>query len=93
MSLARWKSPIGHLIPRDPFIESQGDVSCMCIGVTTPAIKVFVLLSFSKEIQQGIINEELWFNALEFMALFLAYITFLAEYNLRLNKFSLFPVL
>ena len=65
----------------------------MCIGVTIPAIKVFVLLPFSKEIQQRIINEELWINALEFSALFLANITFLVEYNFRPNEFPPFPVL
>ena len=78
----RWESPIGHLIPRDPFIESQGDASYMCIGVTIPAIKVFVLLPYSKEIRQRVINEKIWINAMEFVALFIAYITFLAEYNL-----------
>ena len=93
LSSARWESPIGHLIPRDPFMESQGDASYMCIGVTIPAIKVFVLLPYSKEIRQRIINEELWINALEFGALFLAYITFLADYNLRPNEFPPFPVL
>ena len=64
----------------------------MCIGVTIPAIKVFVLLPFSKEIRQRVINKELWINALEFAALFLAYITFLADYNLRPNEFPPFPV-
>ena len=51
----------------------------MCIGVTIPAINVFVLLPFSKEIRQRIIDKELWINALEFAALFLANITFLAD--------------
>ena len=89
----KWESPIGHLIPRDPFFESQGDASYMCIGVTVPAIKVFVLLPFSREIRQCIVNKELWINAMEFAALFIAYITFLAEYNLRPNEFPPFPVL
>ena len=65
----------------------------MYIGVIIPAIKVFVLLPFSKEIQQHIINKELWIIAMEFVALFIAYITFLAEYNLRLDDFLPFPVL
>ena len=93
LSSARWESPIDHLIPRDPFIESQGDASYIYIGVTIPAIKVFVLLPFSKEIQQCIINEDLWTNALEFAALFLAYITFLVDYNLQPNEFPPFAVL
>ena len=93
LSSARWESPIGHLIPRDPFIESQGDASYMCIGVTIPAIKVFVLLPFSREIQQHTINEDLWINALEFAALFPTYITFLVDYNLHPNEFPPFPVL
>ena len=92
LSTARWESPIGHLIPRDPFIQSHGDASLMCIGVTIPAIKVFVLLPFSKEMRQRVIDKELWINALEFAALFLAYITFLADYNLRPNEFPPFPV-
>ena len=84
---AKWESPIGHLIPRDSFFKSRGDVSYMCIEVTIPAIKVFVLLPFSKEIRQRIINKEIWINAMEFVALFIAYITFLVEHNLRLNDF------
>ena len=65
----------------------------MYIGVTIPAIKVSVLLPCSKEIRQRIINEDLWINASEFAALFLAFINFLTDYNLCPNKFSPFPVL
>ena len=65
----------------------------MCIGVTIPSIKVFVILPFNKEIRQGIINKELWINAMEFVALFIAYIIFLAKYNLQPNDFPPCPVL
>ena len=88
-----WKSPIGHLIPRDPFYESRGDASHLCIGVTIPQIKVFVLLPFSEALRKRILNKEVHINSLEFIALMLAYIVFLAEYELRPNEFPPHPVL
>ena len=92
-SSLKWESPIGHLIPRDPFYESRGDASFCCIGVTIPEIKVFVLIPFSKELRQRILDKEVWINSLEFIALFMAYIAFLAEYNLRPDEFPPYPVL
>ena len=89
----KWESPFGHLIPRGSFYKSRGDASFCCIGVTIPKIKFFVLLPFSKELRQQILNQEVWINSLEFIALFIAYIAFLVEYNLRLDEFPPYLVL
>ena len=93
LSSQPWQMPIGHLVPRDPFYESCGDDSLLCIGVNIPQINVFVLLPFSKQLWERILLGEVHINALEFIALFLAYIAFLAEYNLQLEDFSPYPFL
>ena len=83
-----WESPIGHIVPRDPWGESHGDSSESAIGVVIPTIEVFILLPFGESLCNRIKKGEVQINVLEFIALFLAYIAVLEEYQ---NDNSAFP--
>ena len=77
-----WETHIGHIVDRDYAIQSTQDASHLAIGVQIPALKIFLLLPYSKKtVSQIKDDKKVHINVLEFIAILLVQVIFLHEYR------------
>ena len=88
-----WQCPIGHLIPRIAACQSFGDASYHGIGVVNHSLKAIIVLPFTEHLHLRMNRKLVHINTMELIALFLAYIMFLAAYEEAPGTWPTHPVI
>jgi hypothetical protein len=88
-----WETPMGHIVPRDPFCISYGDASHCAIGVVIPKLKILAMLPFSEHLYRRVKAGEVHINVLEFIALFIGFIMFKTKYEENPSTFPPTPIM